>query len=99
MNLQPETARILLELQQTYGTLESRKKKETRDRYGEMMKIKRRQDTEKVKSAQTDLSEPAQWYGKKDKEVLDMESMVFREKGHFRSTDDWKLREGSKFSN
>ena len=46
-----------------------------------------------------DLSTDALWFNGKSKDVLDFDSMIFSEKGHFKSTNNWQLREGSKFSN
>jgi len=101
MKQDPLLARILFELDRTYGTAEQRASKQIRQQYKTMQKVIGRQVKGGIAGAAgaQDLSEPARWFKQQIRSQLDLESLTFQQQGHFMSTEEWKLRPGSKYTN
>eukprot|EP01083_Nonionella_stella_P208232 755841_1 len=105
--------KILEDLQATYGTTQKKIKKFREKAYEEAVQIRKNQEIQEKKQkedkqmAETngntinsnvsyDLRE---WNLKHNKMKLDLESLAFREGGHFNSSTQWKLRKGSTYLN
>jgi pre-mRNA-splicing helicase BRR2 len=99
MNKTPKLARIYQELCKTHGTLDAKQKKATRDQYTAMQKLKKRNIDSNLNEITQDLSEHARWFSEKSKTSIELETLEFRNGGHFISNSDWKLRKGAKYIN